>query len=200
MSIVHTSCIRPQLSSGQASGLAACTPRRQFQRQEPCRSQRHLPKVLSGRLVDRTLAEDNFTTPVHGSAELSVETASDVWQALETSTQQIGSSSILPVACSTALAVFCLPDAAWAFPGVAAPVPVQIFGFLLGHPVVTLAIAGVAIWAIPRLARAAVRFILIPAAFLGIGYLIVTNPRTSFAFAGGALSCELPPQVQHALA
>ena len=193
------SCIRPQLSSGQASGLAACTLRRQLHRQEPCKSQRHLPKVLSGRLVDRTLAEDNLT-PVHGTADLSVETASAVRQALVASTQQIGNSSILPVACSTAVAVFCLPDAAWAFPGLAAPVPVQIFGFLLGHPVVTLAIAGVAIWAIPRLARAAVRFILIPAAFLGIGYLIVTNPRTSFAFAGGALSCELPPQVQHAVA
>lgn len=135
-------------------------------------------------------------------AELAITATADpllgVCQTLLTSTQQLANRALLPLIFSTAAALLCLPDAALALPGIATPLPLQILGFLLNNPVVTLVIAGVAIWAIPRLARAAVRFILIPAAFLGLAYLVITNPQTSFTFAGTALSCEPPSQVQHA--
>ncbi|KAK9844750.1 hypothetical protein WJX74_006341 [Apatococcus lobatus] len=111
-----------------------------------------------------------------------------VCQELFASTQQNAGSALLPLTLSIAAALLWGPGAALALPGVATPLPLQILGFLLNNPIVTLVIAGVAIWAIPRLARAAVRFILIPAAVLGLAYLVISNPQTSFAFAGTALS------------
>lgn len=162
-----------------------------WRRQHRSRHQLHITATRSSRWALRD------HQPAETTATATADPVLAACQEVLTSTQQLASRALLPLTFSTAAALLCLPEAALALPGITTPLPLQILGFLLNNPVVTLVIAGVAIWAIPRLARAAVRFILIPAAFLGLAYLVVTNPQTSFTFAGTALSCEPPSQVQH---
>ena len=168
----------------------SCSPPR---RHAPCRSDQC--GTLDPREATLIRAEWRQRDSAGAVADVAIDDTLSALQQAVSSREQLAGSSFLAVACSTALALLCLPEAAWAFPGVTAPVPLQILGFLLNHPVITLVIAGIAIWAIPRLARAAVRFILIPAGLLGLAYLVITNPQTSFSFAGTTLSCESHPQV-----
>lgn len=59
----------------------------------------------------------------------------------------------------------------------------QVIQFLVNNPFVTLGFAVAAYFIVPRLIRVAVKFVLVPVAIGGVGYLIVTNPSTSLGFA-----------------
>ena len=178
-----------QQTGQTARQLSACSWRRQQHSRRPL-------------CTTATRSTTRSTRRRHQPSETALTATADpvlaACQELLTSTQQLASRALLPLTFSTAAALLSLPDAALALPAITTPLPLQLLGFLLNNPVITLVIAGVAIWAIPRLARAAVRFILIPAALLGLAYLVITNPQTSFTFVGTALSCEPPSQVQHA--
>lgn len=74
--------------------------------------------------------------------------------------------------------------------------PFEIFGFLLKHPIVAAAFGGTLAFAVPRLVRAGIRFIVVPAIGLLVAYLAVSNP----SFVWGVASTATSAVVAHPLA
>lgn len=66
----------------------------------------------------------------------------------------------------------------------------QVIQFLVNNPFVTLGVAVAAYFIVPRLIRVAVKFVVVPVAIGGVGYLIVTNPSTSLGFAKSTVGCK----------
>ena len=65
-----------------------------------------------------------------------------------------------------------------------------MLSFLLSHPLVTFGLAVFLYITIPRLWRAFVRFVVVPAGILGVGFIVVKNPQ-SFSTAGSFVAnCE----------
>ena len=71
----------------------------------------------------------------------------------------------------------------------------QVLGYLLQHPVVALAAGGGAAFLVPRLVRAGVRFILVPAVLLLAAYIAFSNPSFVLTAVTGVASSAppLPP-------
>lgn len=77
------------------------------------------------------------------------------------------------------------------------PALLQAVGFLLDHPVAALAVGGGAAILIPRLVRAGVRFVLVPAALLLAAYIAFSNPAFVWTAATGAASGGLSRGALH---
>ena len=72
----------------------------------------------------------------------------------------------------------------------------QVLSFLLSHPVITAGLALFLYLVVPRLWRAAVRFVVIPAGVLATLFVVVKNPQ-SFSTAGSfVVNCTLMSGVQ----
>lgn len=66
--------------------------------------------------------------------------------------------------------------------------PFQVLGFLLKHPVAALLVGGGLAIAVPRLVRAVIRFIVVPAALLLLLYVVVRNPGFVWGGVSSAVS------------
>lgn len=67
----------------------------------------------------------------------------------------------------------------------------QVAGFLLHNPLAALAVAGLAYYAIPRLTRAVVKFLVVPLALFATGYVAVSNPQASVHLLEALWNCKL---------
>lgn len=64
----------------------------------------------------------------------------------------------------------------------------QILGYLLKHPVAALVVGGGLAIAVPRLVRAGIRFVLVPAALVLLLYVAAKNPGFVWGGVSGAVS------------
>ena len=69
--------------------------------------------------------------------------------------------------------------------------PFQVLSFLLQHPFITLFAAGSLYFIVPRLVRASIRFVVVPAALALALYLISLNPSAAVDLARGSFDCAL---------
>ena len=66
----------------------------------------------------------------------------------------------------------------------------QVIAFFVNNPFITLGAAVAAYFIVPRIIKLAVKFVVVPLAIGGVGYLVVTNPGTSASVAKTGIGCE----------
>jgi hypothetical protein len=67
--------------------------------------------------------------------------------------------------------------------------PFQVLTFLLQHPFITLFAAASLYFVVPRLVKAGIRFVVVPAALALALYLVSLNPSAAVDLTRGALDC-----------